>query len=410
MLKAGRIGVSYVMNRIKTAFSNASSSSSSSVSERATQLRVFTQTLTEYGGILAKVGQMLCYGDPTSSVFSGVRPASHQDTHKAFLAFLAETNPPYRLADDAKQAVFRSGSIGQVYRGVYNGHHVVIKVRYKGLEKQTEEDMKVLQFIARFLYRASGDALSRTVSDIRSTIEAELDFRKETSNHLAFRDMWTRVDAKICIPEVFPELSLENVLVVKEVKDATSFGDFCRTATAADRNTLARQLVRFVFESLYTHKALYSDLHPGNFLITEGPTLNVVDFGCVHRLTQGTRDDLVAVFRALEAKDAGAFLQVAGRLGLILDSTSERSRQYCYLVFKQLYEPWTTRGDFRFSHRWIERMESDRDFSLIREWGVPSGPIMYMNKIPHGLFHLLADLRASSNFSTLFDTLLGRSV
>ena len=409
MLKAGRIGVSYVMNRLKTAF-QGSEASSSSVSERAVQLRVFTQTLSEYGGILAKVSQMLCYGDPTSSVFSGVRPASHKRTHAAFLRFVTETDPPYRLTD-AKRAVFRSGSIGQVYRGEYKGQPVIIKVRYKGLQEQTEEDLKVLLFIARFLYRASGDALSRTVTDIRSTIKAELDFRIEAANQAAFRAMWPQTeDAKVRIPQVFPELSRENVLVVREVEGAMSFGDFCRTATATDRNTVARQLVRFVFESLYTHRALYSDLHPGNFLITEGPTLNVVDFGCVHRLNQPLRDDLVTVFRALEAENKDAFLDVAAKLGLILDTTTDRSRHYCYLVFKQLYQPWTTRGDFRFSHRWIQKMETDRDFSLIREWGVPSGTIMYMNKIPHGLFHLLADLRASSNFSTLFDPLLGRTV
>ena len=123
MIKTGKIGISYVINSIKDLFSSSESkgeetsavSSSTSVKNRCEKLKVLRKTLESYGGLLAKVSQMLSYGIKDENVFDDLKPYSREKTHKFLLHLIKTQNLDY----DIHPEIYKSGSIGQVYIGTY---------------------------------------------------------------------------------------------------------------------------------------------------------------------------------------------------------------------------------------------------------------------------------------------------
>ena len=67
------------------------------------------------------------------------------------------------------------------------------------------------------------------------------------------------------------------------------------------------------------------------------------------------------------------------------------------------YTPWMEK-DFHFTNDFLTK-SVEKDTSLMREWGIPPG-MVYLNKIPYGLFHILTKLNASGDFSDIFVDLI----
>ena len=82
-----------------------------------------------------------------------------------------------------------------------------------------------------------------------------------------------------------------------------------------------------------------------------------------------------------------------------IKQSNENSNEY----FKLQYEPWTSR-DFQFTNEWMEKALF-KNLELMKEWQLPSN-IVYLNKIPFGLFHLLNKLNLKYDFREFFETLL----
>ena len=152
MLRTGGICMNFLFNYLMTEIKTIDNDS---LVNKSTKLKCLVDTFQSYGGVLAKLSQILCLGDQdqNNSVFSDCKPFSTEKTSK-YIKYLFENDKIF--FKDVKKIdynVYKSGSVGQVHRAVYkDDNQIIIKVQYIGLKDQVKSDLFILDTIINYLY------------------------------------------------------------------------------------------------------------------------------------------------------------------------------------------------------------------------------------------------------------------
>lgn len=370
--------------------------------KKSNKLQCLSDTFQSYGGVLAKLSQMLCFDNQDNKVFSDCKPYSTEKTVQ-YLKDQFSKNPEF--FSDIKTIdfnVFKSGSFGQVHKAVHkDGREIVMKVLYVGLADQIKSDLYILDKVTYYLFNFAD--LDNAMVDIKTKLYEELDYKVEISNQKLIYDLWED-HPDINIPEVLPELSTKNILTMKYVK-ADSLSYFFDHSTQDQRNKIGMLLVEFVFTNIYKYNTFYPDTHYGNFLVDKDTKLYVMDFGCLNMISETMIDNLTNLHMSLLEENKDRFYSTVEKMGLLDEkSISAESKDYMYDYFKIQATPWLT-DDFEFNQEWLD-FAVYKNTELMKEWKIPSDIVWY-NKIPYGLFHILTKLTARGNFKSIFDKLLG---
>ena len=78
---------------------------------------------------------------------------------------------------------------------------------------------------------------------------------------------------------------------------------------------------------------------------------------------------------------------------------------YAWNVFIQNNEPWCEEKQFTFTREWLEKNSHHKEWRLLRQWDIPR-ELLYFNKIPYGLFHILTQLNCENKFYKIFNQLI----
>ena len=122
--------------------------------------------------------------------------------------------------DTFNEEAISGASLGQVYRAVYRGKDVAVKVNRPGVKENLRTDLIVIKrllkagkrFIENFLYFS----ISNVIEDFSSRIFDEANYVKEAENIRRIREnISNRED--VFIPYVIPEISTEEVMVMSYI-------------------------------------------------------------------------------------------------------------------------------------------------------------------------------------------------
>jgi ubiquinone biosynthesis protein len=216
---------------------------------------------------------------------------------------------PHELFATFEHVPLASASIGQVHLATLNdGREVVVKVRKPGVKELVEIDLDILTSLAassskRFPALAEYDVRGM-VAEFADLLRSELDYTREARNVEQFRSYF-KDDKGFVLPEVIPEYSTSNVLVLtvvpgEKASEAIDLSD-------KRRDLVAQRIARFVLEPAFMHGVFHADPHPGNISIQPSGVVGVVDFGMVGKLTDETRRYLADLFMALDRHDVQRF-------------------------------------------------------------------------------------------------------
>ena len=365
------------------------------------RLRAVRGSLEKYGGVFSKIAQMLSYSDPESSTsYDECKPFSRDKTHDWFMSYTEDADKPsVKYTVDKK--IYKSGSVGQVYKGFYKDDSIAIKVLYRGLKESTQSDLDAIETLSSYMFGFMD--LENGIKEVSSKVKEELDYVHELKNTQKIYDLW-KDDEVIVIPKPFGEICDSDVLATQFI-EGVSLTEFLKTATQEDKNLVGSNMIRFIFTNLYMWGIFYSDSHYGNIIITKDKRIAFIDFGCLHFINELMRINLVRLHRAIAINDKSLMKRYLCDLGILSPGeTSQESIDYAMAYFSTQYKPWVTDSQFVFNNEWV-KITDKKNQKMMKEWKLPEG-MVYFNKIPYGLTHILASMNCEANFKEIFTKII----
>ena len=392
MLRSSSICTSFLYNYLMSD-SEFKDENGQTLDKKCQKLHCLSSTLASYGGVLSKLSQILSLNDQNSTVFSDCKPFSKEKTIKYFKKFIKNSNLPVESVDFD---VYKSGSVGQVHKAVYKGKKMIFKVQYVGLVEQTRIDLNMLDTIISYVYHFAD--MKHAMVDIKTKMYEELNYKMEANNQKRMYKLYKNSDF-IEIPKIIPKLCTNTVLGMYFV-EGQSLCDFIVNSTQEQRNKFGMCIVKFVFNNIYKHGILYSDIHYGNFLVKKDSTLCVLDFGCLQQINDNLLDNMRDLHRSIQKNDTEMFYKIIEEIGIIKNDISPESKKYIYDYFCIQYTPWTSE-EFEFTDEWLN-MSVKKETELMKEWVLPQD-MVYFNKIPYGMYHILTKLKLKGGFLEVLD-------
>ena len=403
MLRSGSICISFLYKYLTSENKTENEEGYKTLEKRSDKLKCLSDTFQNYGGVLAKLSQILSSDVQDHKVFSECKPFSEKETINFLKKEFDNNYDFFKNVEELNFVVFRSGSVGQVHKAVYKKdgecNDIVLKVQYVGLMQQVKTDLFILDQVTNYLFSFAD--LSNAMTDIKTKLHEELDYKIELSNQLLMEKLWFN-DNNIKIPKIIPELCNDKILGMFFV-DANSLSYFIDNSTQEERNNIAEHMIRFIFTNIYKHKIFYSDIHYGNFLVKNNEELYAMDFGCLINLDDDLYSNLINLHLSVLEENIDLFYKILEDMKIINKSISEKSKIYIYEYFKLQYTPWISET-FEFNEEWFAKSDY-KDTELMKEWSLPPN-MVYLNKIPFGLYNILTKLKATGNFKIIFDNLL----
>jgi ubiquinone biosynthesis protein len=216
-----------------------------------------------------------------------------------------------------------AASIAQVHKAtLITGEPVVVKVRRPDIEKNLEQDISILRYVADMLekhYPESQIFSPRAIVDeFARTVRRELDFTIEADNAQRFKENFEGSET-LFVPAIYVDLTKRRVLTmerlsgirISEVEDIEAAGHV--------RSTLANNWAEAFFKQVLEDGFFHADPHSGNMFVLEDGRVGLVDFGIVGRLTEEDQEVIADTFLALVKKDFDGLVQQYITMGFVTD-------------------------------------------------------------------------------------------
>lgn len=216
-----------------------------------------------------------------------------------------------------------SASIAQVHEAVLkDGREVIVKVRRPRLKEQILLDLNILQGIAKLMEKYIPESKlfdpSGVVSEFSKSLLKEIDFRKEATNALVFRDNFKDCEF-VFIPTVYRELTTERVLVMERIRGERIDNVEYLQSRGLDPKRILEALIYAYFLQIFKHGFFHGDPHPGNILVTEEGKIAFVDFGIIGRIDEDFIEAYTNVAVAIVKHDIDLLINEYLKLGILPD-------------------------------------------------------------------------------------------
>ncbi|MFC6329390.1 ABC1 kinase family protein, partial [Alloalcanivorax gelatiniphagus] len=271
--------------------------------------------MEEMGPTYVKLGQVLAtrvdlfppdWIDQFEQLQDRARPVPFETLRPAVEAALGR--PLERVFAQVEEQPLGVASIAQVHGALTRaGERVVIKVRKPGIEATIRSDLRLLDQLAK-LASDNSEELRRyrpveLVREFRRSLTRELDFTIEARNAERIRRN-LRAFKWLTVPRVNLALSSATLQVQERIEGIPARALDQLDAAGLDRPLIARRGALVAWKMALEDGFFHADPHPGNFLILPGNRIAMLDFGMVGKLSDGRRDQVVRLVRAILTRDS----------------------------------------------------------------------------------------------------------
>jgi ubiquinone biosynthesis protein len=230
-------------------------------------------------------------------------------------------NPIETLYGSFDREPMASASLSQVHRAITKeGKRVAVKVQRPDVRGIIETDLSITELLANLIEReikgAKDYELVTRVQEIGRNLQAELDFTNEGKSIDRFRTNF-KDDESILIPEVYWELSTDNVLTMEKL-DGMKITDIDALDKAGfSAKQFTKKGADFILSQVFNFGYFHADPHPGNLLVSKDGKIILLDFGLIGTLDNEMRENLANLLLAVIKKDTERITELFVKLGVM---------------------------------------------------------------------------------------------
>lgn len=193
-----------------------------------------------------------------------------------------------------------AASIGQVYKGTLTtGEEVVIKVQRPNIRKKISTDIAIIREITRrseeYLEKRGLTNVEEIIDAFDDTMSKELDYKNEARNIDSFRNYY-KSDKTFYVPKVYREFSTAKVMVLELVKGCKITDIETLKSYNLNPKDVAESGMQIYLRQMFEHGFFHADPHPGNIIISQNGTINLIDFGMVGKLMKRDKIAFAGIF------------------------------------------------------------------------------------------------------------------
>lgn len=213
---------------------------------------------------------------------------------------------------DFDPAPLASASIAQVHtaRLNANGREVVIKVIRPDILPVIQADVRLMYRLASWVPHLLPDGRRlrprEVVREYEKTLLNELNLQQEAANAIQLRRNFEN-SPMLYIPEVFPDYSSRDVLVMERVYGIPVSDVAALQAQGTNLPLLAERGVQVFFTQVFRDSFFHADMHPGNIFVSyehpQDPYYIGIDCGIVGSLNKEDKRYLAENFLAFFNRD-----------------------------------------------------------------------------------------------------------
>ncbi len=262
------------------------------------------------------------------------------------------------LLREIEEKPVAAASIAQVHKAVtMDGKDVVIKVQRPDIEAIIDNDISILQYLAKLIVKYIPESRSYDpvgmVEEFGGIIKKEMDFTLEASYTERFRKNHSD-DPRVLIPAVYWNLTGKKVLTMERITGIKIDNIEKLRESGIDTEKISHIVAEVLFRQVFEFGVFHGDLHSGNIFVTGPEQIAFVDFGIVGRVDKEMQENLADIFVGLLSEDYELLTRVYLRMGILPEDIDEATfkREYQDMLFSYFGKPFkrTSVGELLMSY------------------------------------------------------------
>ena len=250
-----------------------------------------------------------------------------------------DNKPIKEIFEEFNEEPFAAASVAQVYKAVYKGKQVIVKVIRPDIEKNVSSDIYTLKNVLNSLRIFFPDnksllSISVVLKEFEITIYEEMDLLHEVKNIKEFQEFSKKLKW-IVIPNVYTELNSKNVLVMDFYKGVKITDLESLKKNNLDPKVVLDRLIEFYIYQSLIQGVIHADPHPGNILVDDKGRIVLLDYGLVVHISDETKENLIKAVLAGIKQNIPGIIDAYYALGII---NKEVSRQLLEKAAGRLYQ------------------------------------------------------------------------
>jgi predicted unusual protein kinase regulating ubiquinone biosynthesis (AarF/ABC1/UbiB family) len=268
-------------------------------------------------------------------------------------------------------------------------------VQYPGVREAILSDVRAFSVASRAAALvARGVAMPPLVTELRTRLLEELDYRREAANQQRFACAYPDGDVEAVVP---PVVHATSRVLVQGWLDGVPLARIATNGSQAQRDRLGELYQRFLLSGPARCGLLHTDPHPGNFRLLDDGRLGVLDFGSCLELPGGLPRTFGRLITALLAGGDDDVLRALREEGLVRPgATLEVAKLRDYLA--PFSEP-ARHERFHYTRDWLKgqfaRVNDPRnpEFAVALQLTIPPEQL-FTHRVWLGIVGVLAQLEA----------------
>jgi predicted unusual protein kinase regulating ubiquinone biosynthesis (AarF/ABC1/UbiB family) len=299
-----------------------------------------------------------------------------------------------------------AASLGQVHRAVIKktGQVVALKVRYPGIEKAIDTDLKLLRFFLSagkfFPADIPKERWDGIFDEAKHMLYQEVDYKSELILLKLYRNHLIK-DPRYHVPEAIERYCTPSVLCTSFETGERIDSPAVKALSQERRDRLAGSFVDLFLMEFYEWNLVQTDPHFGNYLIRIKPDGNdqwvLFDFGALRAFSDEFKTSYITLVRGVLNHEDEKILEAGEMMGLVSKEDSTEARQGFVDLAYLSAEPVLQTDSYDWANSQLPKRTAALSIKVIPhlKFRIPPKEMLSLNRKLGGIYVHLAELKSS---------------